>query len=487
MVNFANIPLDITNEILSYLSVEGFCALRLTCDALRRNTLDAFSRRYFKERTVILTSLSSLQDLTEVSSHPTLSPCIRTLKVDSQVFGGASLEGHEERFLEVLGISNHVYHDHLEAAMEIHNRNLDKRDLTLALSKLRSLHTINVENPAIYGTSQRPVWEIYRKGFEGQEWRVLKVVFDAIAAAGAVVGLTLRELSVENFFYGGPRSPLLLDGPDTQSFTSLSCGLKSLRTLRMKLSASDCPDQDDWVSTLLGATSELKTLDLSFNRSYLNSPQLYFQSIAAETHMSHLTTCNLHNSRLRERHLKQFFTTHKATLRELRLCHVVLRGGSWGSLLQHVRENLNLKRLILSSVYNQVGHLHGVAREEVHFVVPVGDAWDEVCKDDDKEFVELFKDKSFATDICLMRQIGDGPWCRVDGASDERREVIWLRERSDRTLRPDPFDYCCHKGRMYAGLARYVELQGEEIGSSLAELLANGNYTRPTRGVDYDV
>ncbi|OIW30110.1 hypothetical protein CONLIGDRAFT_644130 [Coniochaeta ligniaria NRRL 30616] len=82
------LPMEVLDEIVSYLSVEYFVSLRLTCKTVERALFRQFSRRFFETRQCLFPNKYNLQTLLDISTHPALSEALQhvIIATDRSIF-----------------------------------------------------------------------------------------------------------------------------------------------------------------------------------------------------------------------------------------------------------------------------------------------------------------------------------------------------------------------------------------------------------------
>ncbi|OIW30111.1 hypothetical protein CONLIGDRAFT_702603 [Coniochaeta ligniaria NRRL 30616] len=135
-------PLEVINNIASYLSTADICALRLTCKAANHRLTDFFLRRFFRTKQFWIDE-PSLQALIDMSAHPTISRELKHVALGSDHYhlctsplGTLAMSGAQIQQLR-LRVASHQHLQRTGTSIAM---------LTKAFANLPNLETLSIRD-----------------------------------------------------------------------------------------------------------------------------------------------------------------------------------------------------------------------------------------------------------------------------------------------------------------------------------------------------
>lgn len=375
------LPLELLEDVASYLSAEDSGSLRLTCRALEQASFGQFSRQFFKTMRFLMPALSgpaSMQTLIDISLHPALSLALRRVIL---LLGQDEL--HEAPGIEHLGKPKPTAYplSILNLAPDGNFGNgsgatgRDRAMLAEVFSRLANLETIYLRFFSSEPTTRsskfkKPVRFVHYREHYGDRHEFNDHVFAVTLAALADAGARPKNL-VSGFarFYNRNMYDAALYIP-AQLEPKVAAVLSSLTKLRIGLFwGEDTPRLDPpcWRKFLSLATnliflrirfwySDQDTLVLSWigRQPAAQLPEYHSntQYEPAPTWSPPLRRLSIHSARLGTPDtLRSIVTKFRLTLRTLKLHHVTLldqdnnvddRVNIWKALLKFIAKESDL-------------------------------------------------------------------------------------------------------------------------------------------------
>ncbi|OCK75672.1 hypothetical protein K432DRAFT_465202 [Lepidopterella palustris CBS 459.81] len=362
--NLDNIAVELLDIITSTLSLEDFCSLRLTCKSVYATSLRSFAFIFFSSKICHL-NFNSLELLTQVSRHVEYSQAIRSLDIQATVYSKQQIEkAHVDLGYYKTAISRVVnksaeceailqcakLYDHIMAqpvdAEKIGTIANIFTEIFRNLVNVKAIRLYQDLNP----TSMRNYNSSSRIDFAS-------LCFQGILEAVSSSGLKLEKLKtvskpwVHRF---SRNSAIIPHDAFIQPKSLLTNVLANLSSLELCISTTyhGMERQANWetgVSKFISGAVALKSLRLLFDGLGGNSKYSIelIRSITEKTSLPKLKKFHLVGPQFDELDLADFFVRHRETLRVIHFEYTRLQNGTWQSLLETIRDSLQLHHLYL--------------------------------------------------------------------------------------------------------------------------------------------
>ncbi|EMD90201.1 hypothetical protein COCC4DRAFT_127593 [Bipolaris maydis ATCC 48331] len=341
-----SLPVELFDMIAADFSLPEYQSLRLASQQLYQFVHAKFARLAFAEQVTTLSS-SSLNRLSNVSSHQGLRDAVKTLHIrllneeEYANLNAISRVGRfppPKRFPRVLGVRDKNVND--EAATYpyvLHNERPSRlyNGLLKVLKGLPQLKTIKLSMKP----SASYIWECNETSHSLFRSKCFEVVIYAI---------THSNIKLEEFTMARRKGRQILYKPVDLSFLAFQLGPKSLQTLQhcfsnlQSLTLSimtgyDAPRPDGWASSICGfiaAAPNLKKLTLGLDRVSAKWPSSSFgdivvKSLAISCRLPRLETLEVINCASDGKDLADLIRTYSSSLQYIVLSHIQLSTDKW--------------------------------------------------------------------------------------------------------------------------------------------------------------
>ncbi|OAG06460.1 uncharacterized protein CC84DRAFT_1091190 [Paraphaeosphaeria sporulosa] len=361
------LPQELIDLIVVHLSLQDRQTLRLVSKQLYALTFTTFSNTYFSRRVTTL-GVPSLSRLVKTSAHPNLSSCVSLIDVkllNYEDYGNlreidrVGIYPPPKRLQRVPQVRTTTgdisqecklldyMHTHRDPKAVIH-------PLSRALKGFRNVKTIRfrVNGLTLYGNPYISAEEEVYQSFLSACFRA---VLDAIIRSGVrlqeftlVKGHTIRPLSKSaNLDYSAFNLPV----PFLLSLKSAFASLKSLRlSIRTYHNGnSRIAGWEKGISHVIAAASSLEELTICLqatdSKPWFRAAVI--QNICRSLELPMLKSLQLYGCVVDELDLIALIKTHASSLQRLLISDTELRSGTWLSILNIFKEDLDLDLLRL--------------------------------------------------------------------------------------------------------------------------------------------
>lgn len=413
-MSLADLPPEMVERIASFLDPLALGAMRLTCHDARNKSNDEFRHRVLNQQWLL--QEDSLSTLTEIAQDGRFQDKLTSLRLGTHAMYAFDLD-QTNRSYDRMPDRSSAWTAFLKYTRQQDNFLQSERPtamLTAAMIWMPALRNVEIGQWCIGSEEARIGWGgniIHHATGSGMcgMWHskpprhgalsgdalkrycpnftdTVAIVFTNFLSALSVTHHPIERLSV--VFYHGHLWPMDVTfmqtlTPGTDYHRGVTSALTRLKTLRLALeyrwmgrSHVDNPDPNGWLTNFVGLAPCLESLSLFFSGfdswSDCLNDQIPFGHFAVGTHLAHLRNLELGNVVLEPQHLALLISKHRATLAQVSLLRVSLRGSAshdlqWPELLLPLCKDggAELTLIKLSCLYESDGAVLVFATEGV--------------------------------------------------------------------------------------------------------------------------